>query len=180
MSWKDPERKKQYMHEWYLKNKKRTAPMRAAWQRANPEKYKQYLRNWERNNPRRYMIQKSRSSAKQRGIMHTITEDDLVWPTHCPILGIELCYDRDKREPHRDEYPTLDRRDNSIGYVPGNVFVISWRANRLKWMATPKELESILNYMRGASGSKTDRCGPKRKKAAARGSRMVALGSAKG
>lgn len=115
-----------------------------------PEKQKEYLLAWERNNPRRYMIQKSRSSAKSRRIEHAITEDDLTWPTHCPILGIELCYDRDKKAPHRDNYPTLDRRDNALGYVPGNVFVISWLANRMKWHSTPEQLRAILAYMDAA------------------------------
>ncbi len=111
-----------------------------------PAQQKAYLLAWERNNPRRYMIQKSRHSAKPRGFEHTITEADLVWPTHCPILGLELVYDRDKKTPRRDCYPTLDRRDNALGYVPGNVFVISWRANRIKWMATAEELMAVANY----------------------------------
>jgi len=113
-----------------------------------PEKQKEYFQAWERNNPQRAMIQRSRSSARQRRIEHTITESDLVWHTHCPVLGIELCYERDKRTPHRDNYPTLDRWDNKRGYVPGNVFVISWRANRIKWHCSSEELQAVARYAR--------------------------------
>ena len=105
----------------------------------------------EKRNPLRYLFQKSKATAKQRGLEFTITLDDLTWPTHCPILGIKLCYERDKKQPHRDDYPTFDRWDNSKGYTPGNVFVISWRANRMKWHSTIEELEAIVRYMKERS-----------------------------
>ena len=34
------------------------------------------------------------------------------------------------------------------GYVLGNVYVISWRANRLKSSATIDELEKIIGYIK--------------------------------
>ena len=43
---------------------------------------------------------------------------------------------------------TLDRKVNALGYVKGNVFVISHRANRLKQDATADELAAILAYMK--------------------------------
>ena len=39
--------------------------------------------------------------------------------------------------------PTIDRIDNAVGYVPGNVRIISQRANVLKSNGTDKELEAI-------------------------------------
>lgn len=48
-----------------------------------------------------------------------------------------------------DDSPTVDRFDNDRGYVPGNVFVISWRANNLKRNATIEELIRVVAYMRG-------------------------------
>ena len=44
--------------------------------------------------------------------------------------------------------PQLDRKINELGYVRGNVFVISRRANRIKSDATALELEEIARYMR--------------------------------
>jgi len=149
MPWKDPEEKRQYQQDWYQRNKERTREARSEWGKANRDKTKQYVRDWEQRHPREYMVMKSKHSAKPRGLLHTITVADLTWPTHCPILGIELVYDRDKKTPRRDCYPTLDRHDNNLGYVPGNVFVISWRANRIKWMATAEELMAVARYAIG-------------------------------
>jgi hypothetical protein len=142
------ERARQYRHEWYLQNKERTKEARAAWGKANREKTNGYVKEWEKRNPLRSMFHKAKACAKPRGLEFTITLEDLVWPVHCPILGIKLCYERDKKTPHRDDYPTFDRWDNSKGYVPGNVFIISWRANRMKWHSTLEELEAIVRYMK--------------------------------
>jgi hypothetical protein len=139
---------KQRQHEWYLRNKERANAANNAWGKANRAKTYEYVKAWAKRHPLRFMYQKSKSSAKYRGLEFTITLDDIKWVTHCPIFGVELCYDRDKKQPHRDDYPTLDRWDNSKGYVPGNVFVISWHANRMKWHATIKQLEAILAYMK--------------------------------
>jgi hypothetical protein len=142
------EKKKQYQAAWYQANKERTKEANNAWGKANRDKTREYVKAWERRHPLRAMFQHAKSSAKGRGLEFTLTMDDLAWPAHCPIFGIELCYDRDKKTPHRDNYPTLDRWDNSKGYVPGNVFVISWLANRMKWHATIEQLEAILRYMK--------------------------------
>jgi hypothetical protein len=48
---------------------------------------------------------------------------------------------RSRREPNS---PSLDRIDNTKGYVPGNVWVISWRANDLKRNATLEELKLLV------------------------------------
>jgi hypothetical protein len=62
-------------------------------------------------------------------------------PVTCPILGVKIDYAA-KRTLNAFS-PTLDRIDNKKGYVPGNVRVISHRANRLKQDATPVELYDI-------------------------------------
>jgi hypothetical protein len=47
---------------------------------------------------------------------------------------------------NRINSPSLDRINNNLGYVPGNVIVVSDRANRIKNNATIEELEKIVNY----------------------------------
>lgn len=44
--------------------------------------------------------------------------------------------------------PSLDRINPDRGYVPGNVQVISFRANTLKNNATREELAKVLAYMK--------------------------------
>jgi hypothetical protein len=85
-----------------------------------------------------------RDRAKRKGLEFSITRDDILIPTHCPILGIEL-FNTPRRKT--DNTPSLDRIDNTKGYIPGNIHVISDRANRIKSNATVAELELIVNYL---------------------------------
>jgi hypothetical protein len=87
-----------------------------------------------RENPYREIIKRARNlrnSACRRGAKYnawefTITEHDLDWPTHCPVLPwIELHYPGHYR--HDPAGASLDRIDHEKGYVPGNVRVISLR-----------------------------------------------------
>lgn len=74
----------------------------------------------------------------------TITFADIQWNTHCPVLGIELDYKSSKMQ---DNSVSFDRKDNSKGYVPGNVVIMSMRANRIKNDGTAEEHRLISNYM---------------------------------
>jgi hypothetical protein len=68
-------------------------------------------------------------------------------PEFCPVLGIKLNYDGTGMEGHRsDDSPSIDRINSSVGYVNGNIHIISWRANRIKNDATPDELVKLANY----------------------------------
>ena len=71
-------------------------------------------------------------------------------PDYCPCLGIKLNYDGSGKEgwTRGDDSPSVDRIDSRIGYVEGNVHVISWRANRIKNDSTLEELVSITDYLR--------------------------------
>lgn len=44
---------------------------------------------------------------------------------------------------------SLDRIVPSLGYVPGNVAVISHRANRIKSDATADELRAVADWLDG-------------------------------
>lgn len=83
--------------------------------------------------------------ARKNSLPFTITLDDIVIPEKCPILGIPLFNGRRGFRPH--SY-SLDRIQGPLGYVPGNVQVISNRANLLKRDATLEELEKLVNYLK--------------------------------
>lgn len=74
----------------------------------------------------------SQAKRNNRGIDFSITRRDVVIPEVCPIFSVP--FDRDRFAP------SLDRLDNTLGYIPGNVWVISKLANTMKNSATLSEL----------------------------------------
>lgn len=95
-----------------------------------------------------YLINCARGRAKQRNIEFTITEKDVEWNTYCPLLGMKLYY-RDRFNPkregsYRENSASLDRIDSSKGYIPGNVWVISTKANRIKNNSTFDDMKTIV------------------------------------
>ena len=89
------------------------------------------------------------SSAKERsnkkGIPFDIELSDIKIPEICPVLGIPINVrlGRGMRQP---DSASLDKFIPSLGYVKGNIQVISWRANRLKSDGTPEEWVKIAEW----------------------------------
>jgi hypothetical protein len=90
----------------------------------------------------------ARSRAKKKGLEFTITVDDIVIPERCPVFDYPLI-----RMPGHKMGPihtaTLDRIDSTKGYIPGNVQVISEKANRIKSDATPFEIDQLWRWIFG-------------------------------
>jgi len=96
--------------------------------------------------PRWRLWQGAVKRSKAKGLPCTLTPTDIPEiPTHCPILGIELTPGKEKPGPNS---PSLDRIVPALGYIPGNVQVISLKANVIKNDATVEELEAVARYMR--------------------------------
>lgn len=93
---------------------------------------------------KRYTIMiNAKKRAKQKNIEFSISLDDMPYiPIKCPILGIDI--KASKTIGPIDSSPSLDRINPLLGYIKGNVRIISNRANRIKSDATLKELEMIL------------------------------------
>lgn len=90
---------------------------------------------WRQRNPIEHrklvLLYNAKERAKRSNLPFEITKRDIVWPECCPVLGIPLNYLGGSIGPASDS-PSLDRVDPRLGYVKGNVMVISVRANRLK------------------------------------------------
>ena len=100
--------------------------------------------------PRLKLLYAARNRAKRNGLECTITVDDIVIPELCPALGIKLEARIGAGRQNRGDIggsPSLDRIDNSKGYTPGNVAVISLRANMIKTNATAAELKAVAAYI---------------------------------
>ncbi len=111
----------------------------------DPDTYTRRAKAWRLKHPLRQMLKAARARALQKGLAFSLQELDLILPETCPVLGIKLVLGNPVQGP---DSPSLDRIDNSKGYVPGNVRVISWRANNLKGDATLQELELVVQDLR--------------------------------
>ncbi len=97
------------------------------------------------------MITKAKVRARAQNVPFSITEADVMIPSHCPYLGIELKVGEGKFSPNS---PSLDKIIPELGYVPGNVRVISFMANAMKQNATPEQLLAFrdgITRLHGAS-----------------------------
>ncbi len=91
------------------------------------------------------IIRNCKYRAKAKNIPFDLDWKEIEWPTHCPILNVELDY---SRKPWSLNSPSVDRIDNSKGYLLNNCKIVSLRGNRLKSDFTEKEILLVLNYMR--------------------------------
>lgn len=105
---------------------------------------KRKLRKLDFKARRRDHLAVARWRANRDGRPFEITLEDIEWPSHCPVLGIELDYFATKRS---DNSPSLDRIDNSLGYTKENTWVISNRANRVKSDSSLEELKTLVRVM---------------------------------
>jgi hypothetical protein len=96
------------------------------------------------------MIQQARARAKKAGLPCTIQISDINVPEFCPILGMKLVV---ASGYGLDDSPSLDRIRPELGYVPGNVQVISKRANMLKNCASLEEIEKIYEFLKDINDS---------------------------
>lgn len=95
-----------------------------------------------------------RNNAARRGVEFSLTVSDLYpLPTHCPALGIPINYET---SGYDDCALSIDRIDSAKGYIPGNITLVSQRANRIKNDATVEELEKIAAYYKGLTLQKPE------------------------
>jgi len=142
------------------------------WKTENPVEYvKKYKRanDKTKNNPelkkiyntkqrKRYhlhnesiLLNAARSRARRFKLDFNLTLEDIVIPEICPILKIKIQTSYEKINPGS---PSLDRIDNTKGYIKGNVQIISYLANAMKNSATLEQIitfhDNILDYIKPA------------------------------
>jgi hypothetical protein len=90
-------------------------------------------------NPERVLYSAAKVRAKKLDLDFDLEKSDIVIPELCPILQVPMV--------KGGKYaPSLDRLDNSKGYVKGNVWVISRKANTMKSDATQAELKCFAEW----------------------------------
>ncbi len=154
-----------YSRARYLKNKEARLLFQKAWRVANPEHNKQwfaknpeYSKLWQREHKtaEERMFNSAKNRARKKDIPFEITIEDIVIPEFCPCLGLLLERARpslgkgvqEGRTKYSECAPSLDRILPEKGYVKGNVWVISLRANRIKNSSKPEELKMIYEAVK--------------------------------
>lgn len=89
------------------------------------------------------MLCSAKERAKSKKIKFNLTINDIgKIPAVCPLLGIPLV--KNKGRVGFDS-PSIDRIDNSKGYVCGNVWIISYKANTIKRNYSLDEFRKIVH-----------------------------------
>jgi hypothetical protein len=150
MPYKDPEVQKAYKKKYNKAYKKQ-------YYEAHKEEAAAYWKEFYQNNKERliakqakqyedkrgnYLFYAARARAKKFNLPFDIEKSDVVIPEFCPIFGTKLL------SGDRDTSPSLDRIIPELGYVKGNIDIISMRANRLKNDMSIEDAERILAWMK--------------------------------
>ena len=88
------------------------------------------------------MLQHARNRARLNEREFNITIDDIKIPEFCPVVKIKL---EDGWDDNRS-CPTLERIDNSKGYIKGNILVVSALTNRIKNDGTWQEIMQVAKF----------------------------------
>lgn len=113
---------------WYANNKERTIA-------------RNRLR---RTDNRKSLLEAAQNRARTKSLPIDITVEDIFIPGICPVLGIKLVRGKGRFIPSS---PSLDRIDPSLGYIRGNVQVISSKANAMKSDASREQLLKFAEWV---------------------------------
>ena len=91
------------------------------------------------------MLARAKSRAKKNNLPFNLELDDIAIPDTCPLLGIKIESNNFRNSPNN---PSLDKIIPEKGYIKGNVWVISNRANTLKNDASLQELELLVENLK--------------------------------
>lgn len=112
----------------------------------NQELRKSRIKHGKSHDPEAKMLYGARARSIELGIECNLDITDIIIPDICPILGIPLF--KSKTGFQSNNSPTLDRINPKLGYIKGNVKVISSKANRMKDSSTIEDLEKIIKYIK--------------------------------
>lgn len=90
------------------------------------------------------LVRAAKARAKKKGIPFDITIEDFILPEKCPLLEIPLTVGYGSSQ--ENSY-SLDKIIPDLGYVKGNVWVISNKANMIKNNASLEELKLLVKNL---------------------------------
>jgi hypothetical protein len=97
-------------------------------------------------NPKIPMLGNARQRALRSGVPFSLKPEDFEIPDQCPVLGLKLTHGFNRKAT--DSSPSLDRLIPSLGYVKGNVTVISRLANTIKSSASAEHVRLVYVWLK--------------------------------
>lgn len=97
---------------------------------SNKEKYKTRSHVWYRDNYEAALVIGCRSRAKKKSLPCTITAADIPVPDNCPICECTLT--KTSKYGGLETSPSVDMYDPTLGYIPGNAWILCKECNRRK------------------------------------------------
>lgn len=108
---------------------------------------KMEYKKWrDKTDPRIQIFNSAKARAKKYEIPFNLEVEDIELREYCPLLGIKL-----ERKPYgkggsfQPNSPSLDKIIPELGYVKGNIEIISMKANIMKSNATINELKTFAD-----------------------------------
>lgn len=168
---KNKEQRNQYIKEWKERKRRslgippkgstpleikqeRIKQSRQKYLEKNKEKVRSNKQNYLDNNPAKRLLWAAKKRAKEQNLPFNIEESDIIIPTKCPYLDIELVTSS-RRGDSRENVLSLDKIIPELGYVKGNVEVISHLANTMKSNATEEQLIAFATEILKRYSTKT-------------------------
>lgn len=93
------------------------------------------------------LLRSAKQRAKVKGLEFNIDISDIELPKICPLLHIPLG-SSERSKGQIDSSYSIDRINPNKGYIKGNVWVISYRANKIKNNASLEELELLVKNLK--------------------------------
>lgn len=97
-------------------------------------------RRWQLKHPEKYMWGRSKQASIKLNLPFNIEIEDIKIPKICPVLKVPLVVGTRYT-------PSLDRIIPQLGYVKGNIQIISMKANTMKTDATFEELKLFAKWV---------------------------------
>lgn len=118
----------------------------------NKDKRTEYRRNRYRKEPWHYLVTSAKRRASTLDVPFDLDANHIkdIWPADglCPILKTPLA--AGNLLENRNQSASLDRITPALGYIRGNVQIVSFRANRLKGDGTLEEFRILVDYLERA------------------------------
>lgn len=130
--------------------KRRKAEAYRRWY-SHPDRPKR-TREWNERNPERILFKSLRSNAKARGRECELTFEELleiVRPMVCSRTGLSLAWNGGPWAP------SIDRKDNDLGYTVDNVELVCWAYNRARNKDTHEDVERMARALIAAIDCQT-------------------------